>query len=488
VFAARRVPTVLCLIALLAAAPTRAATPAATPRDTAPAIADEEWLLAELARIDPPARLRELAAYQAWQAARGGGFHGLLPDPSDSLAVLPPPEGAAGRRAAARALLRLRDANRAALAAAHAEYVHDFTGAPVPAFAGEAPVGLTIALDTAAVRGFLDALADGRVDSAEAARLAALPANARMLRHRRDLGYVPPPLPDAGDLAAMIARAGSPDPLDRIWCRLQPLNCFGYADLAVRRGAYADFLARLAAGEGDLLGAARDRVARYAPPGTVFEGRFALTVGALVRGWVTPEQAGLNIEQVKDDWDLLLGTLVEETYHQLQVVLCPRADGGRAAGFGDLVAADLDDPRQERLYELLATTVLEGTANRARGDAHAAALRARVADGGALLDAFVERVVRGGDVAAADSLIGAGLRGNGPLYALGWHLAGRIEEAEGPAAVGVWLSRGVVPFFRQAAGLDVRARGGALSARSLRAVDDLAVRLFALEREKEKGR
>ena len=32
---------------------------------------------------------------------------------------------------------------------------------------------------------------------------------------------------------------------------------------------------------------------------------------------------GLNVEQVKDDWPFLFGTMVEETYHRLQIELFP---------------------------------------------------------------------------------------------------------------------------------------------------------------------
>jgi len=68
--------------------------------------------------------------------------------------------------------------------------------------------------------------------------------------------------------------------------------------------------------------------------------------------------------------------------------------------------------------------------------------------------AFVDTVVAGGDVAAADGLINQGLRSNGPLYGLGWHLARALADAEGPRAVGGRLRQGPVAFLQAAAAVD----------------------------------
>ncbi|MFO7607623.1 MAG: hypothetical protein R6X35_00310 [Candidatus Krumholzibacteriia bacterium] len=410
---------------------------------------DETWLRARLAELDSPARLRELTAWPAWQAARGGGFLGLVPEfPSvpDSVPVAP--------EEAIPWLIARREANLAAIAAAAPQYPLRHAGRPLPAWSGRAPDGWSLVLDLSVPRAFLDALADGHVSADEAAAIAALPANREMLAHRDALAYLPEPHPDVTDVAELMARVGAGDPLARIWCWLSPWNGFGYADLVLHADAYRAQLDELATRREALTGEAISRVAALAPDDVTFGDRFALTVGWGIRGWATPAMGGLNLEHVKDDWDLLLGTLTEETFHRLQLVLVPTRDGGRAGSYEELATADTGDPALDKLHELLAYTVLEGTANLARGDLVADQVKDGAAAGAALLQRFVAEVVAAGDVDAADGLIDEGLRGNGPLYGLGWHLARELAAAEGPRAVGARLRQGPVAFVVAAAAAD----------------------------------
>ena len=78
-----------------------------------------------------------------------------------------------------------------------------------------------------------------------------------MLQHRRDLGYVPEPLPDTESLAAMIRIAGSTDPLDRLWCWINSQNAFDYADLVQNADGYRLLLSELESHGDSLVGAAR---------------------------------------------------------------------------------------------------------------------------------------------------------------------------------------------------------------------------------------
>ena len=58
-------------------------------------------------------------------------------------------------------------------------------------------------------------------------------------------------------------------------------------------------------------------------------------------------------------------------------------------------------------------------------------LESKVPAGAELMARFVNQVVADGDTERADALINEGLQGNGPLYGLGWKLAGHIAEHEG---------------------------------------------------------
>jgi hypothetical protein len=199
-----------------------------------------------------------------------------------------------------------------------------------------------------------------------------------------------------------------------------------------------------------MVDAALARIAGFVPTGTRFSGRFALTVGWAIRGWATPAMVGVNVEQVKDDWDLLLGTLTEEIFHRIQLQIVPTPVGGRATEFSDLVVADTGDAGLDAFHELIAYTVLEGSATLVRQAFGAVDLAADAEAGFGLVERFVERVVDGGDHDAADAMIDEGLRGNGPLYACGLALARAVAAAEGPRAVGRWLAAGPAQFLLRA--------------------------------------
>ena len=223
-----------------------------------------------------------------------------------------------------------------------------------------------------------------------------------------------------------------------------------------------------------LAGAALARIARFTPEGTDFRATFAFTVGWAIRGWATPDMAGLNIEQVKDDWPFLFGTLVEETYHRLQLELIPSSTDAPASEFGDLVAIDTGDERLDRLYEIVAYTVAEGAANLVRGPFADPGLGEQVPEGSELLDRFVRQVVEGGDLESADALINEGLRSNGPLYGLGRELASRIAASEGERAVGKWQRKGPVRFFLHGARLAAADGHPLLDPAVVAAVEELA--------------
>ena len=469
-------PAVMTLLASLTL-PAASSPVADTPWTGLVTPAEASFLLAEIARIDPPERIRELARYDSLQHDLGGGFFGVLPEQLPHPEAVPVPRDAASIRAAAAVLARQRATNLEALRALRSPYPLSFAGGTPDLPALAPPAGLSLTLDLAVPLGFMSALADGTVTAAEADALATLPANLEMLRHRHALSYLPEPRATAATLTELIRRAGSPDPVDRIWVWLNPCNLLGYADLAGDRAGWNDFLTRLGRAAPMLTATALNRVAAFAPADVRLDATFAFTVGALIRGWVTPSMSGLDVEQVKDDWEQLLGTMTEETYHRLQLTMCPTADGGSAATFEELAAARTGDERLDRLFEVLAYTALEGSANLARGARPAVSDPDAVRAGTALLDEFVRTVVESGRTDGADALIGRGLRANGPLYAVGFAMARAIAEARGGRDVGATLQRGPVAFVLEAASTD-RGRG-LLTERTAAAVRDLSARIGA---------
>jgi hypothetical protein len=448
---------------------------------------EKEFLLNELARVQPPERLHDLSKYGQRQLELGGGFYGMLPDQLTNPDSIPVPTDDAARLEAALRLAQQRSINLAALKKINPDYPLSFQGNSLADFfsgiesegakSSESKSRLSLELDTSALTGFFAAIEDGEIDAQEAAALAALPSNQYMLQHRRDLGYVPEPLPDTESLAEMIRIAGSADPLDRLWCWINPQNAFGYSDLVLNIDDYSTFLTEFENQKDELAEQVVKQIANYTPGDLRSEVRFAFTVGWAIRGWATPEMVGLNIEQTKDDWRRLFGTLIEETYHRLQLELCATVSGEPARDFSDLTSVDTGDARYDRLYEIVTYTVLEGAANLARGRYAAPDLPEKATAGTALMANFVEQVVEQGDVDSADALITQGLKNNGPLYGLGWTLASLIAEKDGTQAVGQYQRLGPVRFFLHGATLAVENGEPLLTPEVVAAVEALEERL-----------
>jgi hypothetical protein len=445
--------------------------------------AEKEYLLTELTRVQPPERLRELSTYGQRQLELGGGFYGMLPDQMADPDSIPLLKDEAGQLEAALRLAQQRRINLDALEKINPKYRLTFKGESLPALlrqiapdwksSVEQDDGLTLELDTSALVGFFDALSDGEITKEEALALAVLPSNQAMLAHRRNLGYVPEPLPDIETLAEMIRISGSTDPLDRLWCWINPQNAFGYADLAQHAGDYSRFLTELEDDSDQLESVVVKQIERYTSTSPSLEVRFAFTVGWAIQGWATPEMVGLNLEQTKDDWHRLFGTLVEETYHRLQLELCPTTTGKPARDFSDLTAVETGDPGYDRLYEIVTYTVLEGAANLVRGQFADADLADKAPAGAELMSRFVEQVVQQGDLESSDALISEGLKGNGPLYGLGLKLASLIAARDGKEAIGDYQRRGPVHFFQYGANLAAQNGEPLLTPEVMAAVDTL---------------
>ena len=417
---------------------------------------EREQVLSLLAAVDPPESVHQLAGYDEWQHEMGGGLHGLMPDQSAELSGLPVPVDEPSTLQAAIVLAELRGENLRKLE--EFDVAIDFTGQgfETPETL-TSPEGIRVTLDASAVRGFVAALADGRVDQDEARILASLPSNTEMIQHRHDLGYVPEPLVTAEGLAEMLVRAGSGRAIDGLWSWINPFHFFGYADLVNQTARYDRMMATIDDNSRAISGTIADRIAPYVPDGMQVDETFALTVGCLIRGWATFEMSGLNIEQVKDRWPRLLRTMTEEVYHRVQLKMVPTESGEPARDFDDL-AMEFDDPGLSKFYQALLYTVLEGSANLVAGPYPGVADEQRARDGLELLERFVDEVVGQDQTENADALINQGLKNNGPMYALGYQMSVIVERHDGAVAIGTLLQRGPVAFAQRA--IELAAKDG----------------------------
>jgi len=436
---------------------------------------EEAFLLSEIRRVQPPHTIRNLSRYQATQHLLGGGFHGDLPDQLINVQDIPLPVDEIGVLQAALFLARQRQENRDAVAG---------LGFPLGFGAGRLPdepassiPGVQLTLDLAVPQAFLEALSDGEVTVEESIVIARLPGNREMIRHCREHGDDPEPRMTEQGLVYFITHAGSPRPLDRIWCWLNPMNFFGYADIAMNPSEYRELVDVLQHRGQDLTSAAASRVAPYIPEGVRVNETFALIIGNLDANWNTADLAGLNIGLIKNDWQLLVRTVAMSFSQRLQLRVCCTAQGGAPAELGDLLCGSLVDPRYERLYEMVAYMVLEGTADYIADPVPSAAAGPNVVYGADLIERYVSEVIDLCHVHSADAIVTEGWGSDGPLCALGRHMARIVAEHDGPDAISEWLRQGPIAFIERVNEIESANGTDVLDPRVMSALRALSVRL-----------
>jgi hypothetical protein len=157
---------------------------------------------------------------------------------------------------------------------------------------------------------------------------------------------------------------------------------------------------------------------------------------------------GLNIEHVKDDWDLLVPTLVHETYHRLQTKIAfanPEID---EEGFDRITSLPASVSVNRPLYQALAYIMLEGSATYVASVEPSPAWEADAESGIELLEKLCALDDSEEARETGDALLNEGLKSNGPFYGFGALLAYAIVSHGSPSDLGSSLTQGG-PFFVQ---------------------------------------
>jgi len=275
-----------------------------------------------------------------------------------------------------------------------------------------------------------------------------MPAFVEMMRHRRELGYVPEPHIDEAGFAWCLMHAASSDPIGELWKWLHPQNFFDLSDLYAHRAEYRRLIDCLVQGGGwadYILG----RIAPYAPPGVVFEDRLSFAVGWGIRGWATRTTGGMNIEHTKDDFAQMLPTLVHETFHRLQATTACANPEVEEVGFDRITSYAFESPKDRRLYQALSYVMLEGAATYVAAPELSETWREDARAALQLLESIREIDASTDQDARSDELLSEGLRSNGPFYGFGALLSHALVEDGGTSNLGVAHQYGAPGFVER---------------------------------------
>ena len=408
---------------------------------------EPEWILKQICSLDPPKRINDLHVLETEQKTCGAGFYGMLPDQvPDELTV---PNCVEAALDAAIQLAHVRESNLRAIREHVSQYPLHFSGTHYsPSVLQDVPTGWSLDVDVSGIQAILDAFDAGELQPDDALRIAQMSTFGEMLTHRRELGYIPEPLIDEEGFAWCLTHAASPDPVDQIWKWIHPHNLFDLSDLYTHRAEYQRLIDILS-GKRGLASWVLPRLAPFAPTGVDFRDRFAFTVGWGIRGWATQKMGGLNIEHVKDDWDLLVPTLVHETYHRLQTKIAFANPDIDEEGFDRITSLPASVSVNRPLYQALAYIMLEGSATYVASAESSPAWETDATSGIALLEKLCALDDSEEAREASDALLNEGLKSNGPFYGFGALFSHAIVSQGETSHLSDALTRGAPFFVRQ---------------------------------------
>ncbi len=380
-----------------------------------------------------------------------GGFCGCLADQLMNADEIPLPVDKAGALETALYLARQRQVNLDALADLGfplASPPSPFDGIP----STDRPPSMTVSIDTFVPTAFLDALSDGEVTMAEARVIAQMPANREMLRFICDRCDGAEPRVSEQTLGYLIWKAGSREPLDRLWRWVNPMNDFGYAGLADHPTNYRELIEDLQYHHQELADAALARVAPFLPHGAEMNLHFAFTPGCLTGDWATPAMSGSDVLRIKAGWEEVVKKVSAGVYRQY---LAEQSGGHEGIDRRALVdVADLADERLVIFFDMVVSTVVEGTIEHV-SDPSQSVNTPTLMEGVNLVNDLVLQLREESPVESTRALLEQGRGFGGPLCEVGRHLARVVAERDGPLAVTELLDRGCLDLFQR--GLEIES-------------------------------
>ncbi|MFW6104863.1 MAG: DUF5700 domain-containing putative Zn-dependent protease [Candidatus Bipolaricaulota bacterium] len=420
---------------------------------------DITFLWNQVNRLEDITELEILESYLDRQKELGAWVTELLPSPIEKIVGMNFTDDPGCHYDVMVNLSRQRDNNLRAVESL-GEYPlefqgNDLKGQSLSRSSADYPEDWKVELDTSALTGTIDLFSDHVPDGKtnQASTVASSYPNQQMLNHRRNLGYLPEPITGEEDLAELLKWGASRDPADMIWKWLHPMNIFDFSDIFLNLKDYKRLLKTIHQNWDYITNSVLSTLSTHlGSTETMIEETFAVTVGYGIRGWATDDGFGVNIEYLKDDFQLLLGTLAHELLHRIQPNICPTYHDGQSdsPNLEDLTAGPFDDPKDEKFYELLTYIFLEGSGEFIKHEFKAGPeeeLLEGSQKGIDLLEKGCRKIYEEDRLDQADKVLSRGLSSNGPFYALGEFMTRKLIENKPEGFLGEALEGGSLRFF-----------------------------------------
>lgn len=215
---------------------------------------------------------------------------------------------------------------------------------------------------------------------------------------------------------------------------------------------YTQLIKTIEDNETEIVGTISHKINKFVPDDLKYSDTITIAVNWGIRSWATSSQLGTNIVQFKDDFDLLIRTLSHETFHRIQLQLCP-IDSARKSKktkeFEDIVNYTFPDINDSKFYKTLSYIFLEGSASFVGGMDSSELTIKKQKEGIELLQEIYNSIYKENDLEKIDDLINIGLKSNGPFYVLGYYMTQEIVKHSEPDRAKNLLDEGCLAFFNK---------------------------------------
>jgi len=432
---------------------------------------DEAMLLEEIQRVLPFYSIRQLARFQNMQDRMGGGFGGCIADQLVLADEIPLPVDRNAAIETAMYLARQREANLKTLEGL--EFPTSFLSIEAPAASG--PVRGSrgdVAIDVSVPDAFLEALEDGQVTMGEAREIAQLQPNREVLEVICAKCLGTEAKVNEQTLAYLVWKAGSTEPLDRLWRWINPMNDFGYADLATHATEYALAIEAVRRHQYQVVDEAMSRIEPFLISGSRVSGTVAFAPSCLVGDWVSSGMSAANLPHLREGWEGTVRSVAAGLFRHHLLQQWNEADRQAVYWPAKVGVVVTGEDYLADLYSLVAFSVLEGSVDHVCDGSLSAVEPAAAMDGILMLSEIAH------DLNAEQRPL--------PLYEndarmtlrrTGRYLVQAVEEQDGRARLAELLHQGPVTVVLRAVELEAGGEPRLFDERLIIALKDLELSL-----------
>ncbi|MBD3383027.1 MAG: hypothetical protein GF404_12635, partial [candidate division Zixibacteria bacterium] len=278
---------------------------------------DAQILFDYLGRLKRPSDINRLYELQEMQSASGGGFYGLFDELTPEKYPLVEPIDLESALQCALTLASYRSHCQDIMNTQMPEFPQEFSGfTPPRAYRIEVSDRYQLSIDLSFAEKVLAYYNSNSDDFETALGLSRHPIIENMLAHRRDLGYIEPPLPDDSDYARFILLSADNSPETMIFKWLNPHNLFGFADFYRYRDNYDSLVDVIREREKFFSDRVMGHISWFLMEPLRVHDTLGIGINWGIRSWATADGYGSNIIMFKDNYEMFLQTVTHETFHR----------------------------------------------------------------------------------------------------------------------------------------------------------------------------